>query len=171
MAMKQPIGRRIFKFLALSVLAILVISYAPSWLYVAFLAGWMPQQKVQDVNVSLASGWYPVLTTESWLGRGLLKTTRPATVFFKVGWPKPWLGNEMTMIKLSDNEKSKLAEAKKMVTSSKDYSWGRVNFMDGVKVVYIERFSLSVSNARSFDELRSALDDVRDIKTIAVRAQ
>jgi len=139
---------------------------SPSWLYLGYLAGAMPKAQVQDIQLSLAPGWYPILTAESFLGRLILKEGRPRAVFFKAGWPMPWLKNEITVVKFSAGESAQLENGKGMITLSKEYPWGTVHFMQRAHLAYIAPFGVSVSSTYSFDKLQAAVDDIQRISRI-----
>src|SRR6266851_62428 len=154
------------KWISLIVAAVLVAAYSPSWLYLGYLAGATPKAQVQDIQLSLAPGWYPILTAESFLGRLILKEGRPRAVFFKAGWPMPWLKNEITVVKFSAGESAQLENGKGMITLSKEYPWGTVHFMQRAHLAYIAPFGVSVSSTYSFDKLQAAVDDIQRISRI-----
>jgi len=138
-------------------------AYSPSWIYLGYLAGFLPKSRVQDVQIVMGPGWYPILNSESFPGSELLKRGRPRTVFIQMAWPMPWLKNDLTVLRYSDSEALNMAKAKDSATFSKEYSWGRVHFFQDIELAYVDGRGVALSSQQSFSQLRAAVDEIREI--------
>lgn len=157
--------KRLPKLLAWLLGAFVVAVYAPSWLYLGHLAGLTPKPSLEGVQVSMSVPWYPILSTESFPGRPLLNTSRPTLVFLRPNWPLPWLANDVTMVRISRPEADVISKAQGMISESKQYGWGLVVFMEREQLALIEPYNISVSSKHPFDQLRSAIGDIKELHT------
>jgi hypothetical protein len=162
-------NRNVLRVVIAILLAVIIVGYMPILLRLIYHAVGMEPQSVGGVKIVMSNEWFPVLDSQTRIGKALVDLKRPTIVFVK---PRKFLPGVGDYLVISRDVTPWSDPNNRVVAFTKRYPWGEVRFIKGAVTgsedehfAYISLFGLNLSSANR-ESLDQALDDIKEVALV-----
>lgn len=149
------ISNTMLRVAAIVALLLLTVAFLPNILYLILRTGGIELVQpahVLGLNIHLSTGWFPIASNESMLGRILVPRSEvPTVLYYRNDWMSPWGSSILAVSRISKADERTDISKPPAPQSWKQFQWGEVrplpasNVSDAIKVFLVPRYGLTIA--------------------------